>query len=216
MNYMDADLEKALEASAAEARAVAGRQLLLPKTGANDETPIGRTAFNPPLDHHFESRGGHVAPGVIIQAGVLDQFHADYAPLITKYGTAGSICGYVTAVHVKLLMLAVSELAAAEAWPVPAPAAPTAEECTVLPATATAAEACSRIITRLLRDLRDRATMLREVDSVRALPCACSASLEHCTTSCPPPRTTTTSTTTTCQLTTNPITHHLTAVPTPP
>ena len=70
MADFDADLARALEASAAEARAQANRPLTLVKSGANSEEAKPRTTFTPPLRHHFDSREGLVANGLIVQAGV--------------------------------------------------------------------------------------------------------------------------------------------------
>ena len=90
MSSFQADLERALEASAAEARADASRPFRLEKTGNNDEQPKARTSFSPPLEHHFRDRVGRVSTGVIIQAGAFDQFHNEYAALIAKHGVASS------------------------------------------------------------------------------------------------------------------------------
>eukprot|EP00927_Polykrikos_kofoidii_P078932 TRINITY_DN75730_c0_g1_i1.p1 TRINITY_DN75730_c0_g1~~TRINITY_DN75730_c0_g1_i1.p1 ORF type:complete len:387 (+),score=52.77 TRINITY_DN75730_c0_g1_i1:286-1446(+) len=109
---LDDDLARALEQSAAEARERADRPLLLPRTGNNDGVCINRSVLlPPPLAHHFAARGGHVADGTVVSRGALDQFHAAFAPLISKYGCAGSICGYLTVANTRLLSSTLDTLA---------------------------------------------------------------------------------------------------------
>eukprot|EP00854_Cymbomonas_tetramitiformis_P009999 gene9999-11836_t len=152
-HLVDSDLALALELSAAEARGDATRTLRLPQEGANSETPKPRTSLAPPLEHHFAQRKGHVATGVLLEVGALDQFHMDWEPLIHKYGTASSICGYVTAATIKLLCAAITEATGEGEG---AAAAETVEVESL------------RVVSRLLRDVRNPDVMKREVEAAMA------------------------------------------------
>jgi hypothetical protein len=96
---MDEDLLLALELSAVEARKTLDKPLVL----LDHDKSIKRSSLPPPLSHHFNNRNGLVEDGVLKNIGGLNQFHSAFVPLIEKYGTTSSICGYITAANVVAL-----------------------------------------------------------------------------------------------------------------
>ncbi len=99
----DADLQLALEISAREARSKETRSIVMKKEGANSQVPLPRRDRGVPLRHHFSGRNNVVRDGFFLSAPGLLQFHSDFQPLIDKYGTAGSICGYLTCAVAQIL-----------------------------------------------------------------------------------------------------------------
>ena len=102
MDFVDADLLKALELSANEHSSRANQPLQLPLSGANTGTPFDRSSLTISTQFHFPSHSTSSA-GFILTRGSLNQFHQDYIPLIKKYGTAAAICGYTTIANLKLM-----------------------------------------------------------------------------------------------------------------
>ena len=94
-------LARALDLSAAEARARNEAPLPLAQEGPNAGEFRPRSEAHPPLSHHFAQQVP--AMGGIISRGALDQFHDFWSAAIGKHQTAGSICGYLTAANCELL-----------------------------------------------------------------------------------------------------------------
>ena len=97
----DEALARALDLSAAEARARNEAPLPLAQEGPNAGEFRPRSEAHPPLSHHFAQQVP--AMGGIISRGALDQFHDFWSAAIGKHQTAGSICGYLTAANCELL-----------------------------------------------------------------------------------------------------------------
>ena len=88
------DLQRALNESAAIAAGDATQPLQLERKGHNSQTPVLRAHRTAPQDHHFSKYNGKMrANGYFVSAPGLQQFHSAFLPLISRYGTAGAICG---------------------------------------------------------------------------------------------------------------------------